>query len=93
MSYHDINTMNIERLLYLFEKRMRVLLQQESKRHMMDALPSWVIDKIEEEIMPALEYINDWEPSDDEIYNYGEPAMTMDEMHTASWKQHQEAHS
>lgn len=60
---------------------------------MMDALPSWVIDKIEEEIMPALEYINDWEPSDDEIYNYGEPAMTMDEMHTASWKQHQEAHS
>ena len=55
MSYHDINTMHIERLLYLFERRMRVLLQQESKKHMMDALPSWVIEKIEEEIMPALE--------------------------------------
>ena len=92
MSYHDINTMDIERLLYLFERRMHVLLQQESKKHMMDACPSWIIDKIEEEIMPAVEYINNWEPSDDEIYNYGEPAMTMDEMHTAAWKQHQEAH-
>ena len=93
MSYHDINTMNIERLLYVFERRMHVLLQQESKKHMMDACPSWMIEKIEEEIMPAVEYINNWEPSDDEIYNYGEPAMTMDEMHTAAQKQHQEAHA
>jgi hypothetical protein len=23
----------------------------------------------------------------------GEPAMTMDEMHTAAWKQHQEMHA
>jgi len=84
--------MDIERLLYLFERRMHVLLQQESKKHMMDACPSWIIEKIEEEIMPAVEYINNWEPSDDEIYDYGEPAMTMDEMHTAAWKQHQEAH-
>ena len=93
MSYHDINTMDIERLLYLFERRMHVLLQQESKKHMMDACPSWIIEKIEEEIMPAVEYINNWEPSDDEIYDYGEPAMTMDEMHTAAWKRHLEAHA
>lgn len=60
---------------------------------MMDALPSWVIDKIEEEIMPALEYINNWEPSDDDIMGGGEPPITMDEMHTAAWKQHQELHA
>lgn len=91
MSYHDINTMGIERLLYEFERRMHVLLKQESKKHMMDACPSWILDKIEEEIMPAVEYINNWEPTDDEINNYGEPPMTMAEMHEIARQQKREA--
>ena len=58
---------------------------------MMDACPSWILDKIEEEIMPAVEYINNWEPTDDEINNYGEPPMTMVEMHEISRQQKKEA--
>ena len=89
-NYNDINTMGIERLLYLFERRMNVLLKQDAKAHMMDALPSWIIDKIEEEIMPAVEYINNWEPSDEEIMDY-HSGPTMAEMHEAARKQKQEA--
>jgi len=89
----DINRMSIEVLLHQFEKRMRYLLQQESKKHEMDSLPCWMIEKIEEEIMPAIEYINNWEPGDEDIMGDGEPPTTMDEMHTTAWKQHQEMHS
>ena len=82
--------MSIERLLYQFEKRMNVLLKQEASRHMMDATPSWILDKIEEEIMPAVEYINNWEPSDEEIIAY-QSGPTMAEMHEASRQQKKEA--
>jgi len=41
--------------------------------------------------MPAVEYINNWEPTDDEINNYGEPPMTMAEMHEIARQQKREA--
>lgn len=57
---------------------------------MMDACPSWIIDKIEEEIMPAVEYINNWEPSDEDIIAY-QSGPTMAEMHEAARQQKKEA--
>lgn len=72
---------------------MKKLLQQEAKKHEMHSLPHWIIDKIEEEVLPAVEYINNWEPTDDDILDDGEPLMNLDEMHSAAWKQHQELHS
>jgi hypothetical protein len=42
------------------------------------------------EAIGLLEKAIEWpgDPGDE----YGEPPMTMDEMHTAAWKEHQEAH-
>jgi hypothetical protein len=46
-------------------------------------------DVVEEVIAMLEERINDdGEPSD----YFGEPPMTMNEMHTAAWKEHQEMH-
>jgi hypothetical protein len=43
------------------------------------------------EAIGLLERAIEWdEPTDDELL--GEPPMTADEMHSAAWKEHQEAH-
>lgn len=64
---NNINEMPMSRLLYAFEKRMDILLKENAKMHPMDAEPDWLIEIVEDQIMPAVEYINNWEPSDDEI--------------------------
>lgn len=71
---------------------MKQLLLEDSKRHMMDAEPTWFISIIEDEIAPAIEHLLDQadaDPCDED----GEPPMTADEMHTAAWQQHQLMHS
>ena len=47
---------------------------------------------LEEEIIPALENEINWEPSDADLGHGSEPPLTADEMHTAAWQEHQEAH-
>lgn len=64
---NNINEMSLTRLLYTFEKRMDTLLKKNATLHQMDAEPDWLIEIIEDRILPAVEYINNWEPSDDEI--------------------------
>lgn len=59
--------MGIDVLLYNFRNRMERLLKEEAQKHQMDVEPSWVLDIIEDEIMPSVNKIVDWEPSDDEI--------------------------
>ena len=63
----DIYEMGIDALLYNFRNRMERLLKEEAQKHQMDAEPSWILDIIEDEIMPSVNKIVDWEPSDDEI--------------------------
>ena len=63
----NLYEMSIDSLLYNFRNRMKSLLIDEARKHQMDAQPGWVIDLIEDEIMPAVEKIVDWEPSDSEI--------------------------
>lgn len=67
MMSNNITEMGIDALLYSFQQRMQLLLKQEASKHQMDAEPTWVLDIIEDEIMPAVEKIVDWEPTDDEI--------------------------
>ena len=48
--------------------------------------------------MPALEkFLEAWDDDPTPQYLYdnsgGEPPMTMNEIHSAAWKEHQEAHS
>ena len=67
MMTNNITEMGVDALLYSFQKRMQLLLKQDATKHQMDAQPPWVLDIIENEIMPAVEKIVDWEPTDDEI--------------------------
>ena len=48
---NNINEMNIDRLLYTFQQRMRVLVKAEQGKHMMDAYDGGFLDIIENEIM------------------------------------------
>jgi len=67
MMSNNITEMGVDALLYSFHKRMQLLLKQDAGKHQMDAEPPWVVDIIENEIMPAVEKILDWEPTDDQI--------------------------
>jgi hypothetical protein len=75
-------------------EELKAISQRESKRHMMDQhLTPSMLAMVDDEIIPMLENEMDYEPSDEELGNSGEPPMTADEMHTAAWRQHQELHS
>lgn len=67
---NNINEMCLDRLLYTFQQRLRVLVKEESRKPMMDAQPGWVMDILENEIQPQIDKIVDWEPTDAEILEY-----------------------
>jgi hypothetical protein len=46
-------------------------------------------EEVVEEVIAMLEERIDYDPTPNEP---GEPPMTMDEMHSAAWKEHQEMH-
>ncbi len=64
---NNVQEMNMDRLLYTFQQRMRILLKQDANTDQMYAQLPWIIEIVEDEIMPAVDKIVDWEPSDDEI--------------------------
>ena len=67
MLTNNIHEMGIDLLLYNFRERMQRLLKDQASKHQMDCEPLWVLDIIEDEIMPAVEKIVDWEPTDEEM--------------------------
>jgi hypothetical protein len=74
-------------------KELNEILERESKRPEMDEhLTSSMRSLLEEEIIPALENEINWEPSDADFGYGSEPPLTADEMRTAAWQEHQEAH-
>ena len=82
--------------MYHVKKRLDTLIYEDSKRHIMDSEPTWLIASIEDEILPALEkflFLCEDEPTDEEMGYGSEPPLTADEMHTAAWKEHQRLHS
>jgi len=84
----------VSTLVAEFQRKLEVIVKRDGSRHQMDAhIPFEVMAVLEDEVMPALEAAMtwiEWEPSDDDIL--GEPAMSMQEMHSAAHAQHMELH-
>lgn len=97
-TYNIYEFKDFHSLVYHVEKKIKMLLIQDSKLHMMDAEPSWSIELIEDEIMPALEkFLEAWDDDPTPQYLYdnsgGEPPVTMREMHNSAWNEHVKLHS
>jgi archaellum component FlaC len=79
---------NLSRIL----NQLKDLVQRENQRHIMDMhLNVHDVAVLEEDVIPALESIVDYEPSDEELT--GEPPISASEAHEAARKQHLAAHS
>ena len=77
-----------------FQRKLEVVVKRDSSRHMMDAhMPVGLLMLLEDELMPLLaEAINEIEYDPTPQYAE-EPDITMAEMHSAAWAQHQAMHS
>ena len=73
---NNVSEMNIDRLLYTFQQRMRILLKAEARKHQMDAYDGTFLDMIENEIMPAVDHIVDYDPTPltyEDVYDAVQP--------------------
>jgi hypothetical protein len=85
--------MNEQQHLTRIIKELNEILKRESARHEMNEhLTPSMRSLLEEEIIPALENELNYEPSDEELGYGSEPPLTMNEMHTAAFAQHQAMH-
>ena len=73
----------VARLIADFEEKLKVIVERDGKRHMMDAhIDFSTMGLLEDELLPLLEQVIasiEYEPSDEEMG--GEPPITMAEMH------------
>jgi hypothetical protein len=81
-------------------KDLKAIVARESKRPQgCEDLTLSMLALLEEEIIPQLEneieHDLDYDPTPQYLYCHtgGEPPVTMAEMHTCAWQQHQEMHS
>jgi hypothetical protein len=83
---------NDARRIDMMINELKAICQREEKRTMgYNQLPWDAAEKIMEAVC-LLDEATEWgEPTDDDLT--GEPPITLDEMHSAAWKQHQEMHS
>ena len=86
--------MNDENRIDLILKELNAIYQREEKRSLgYNQLPYHGPELVLEAI-DSLQKAIEWdEPTDQDLGYGGEPPMTMDEMHTAAWKEHQAMHS
>ena len=82
--------MHDDRRIDLIIKELQAIYQREQKRPLGENDLPFGADEYLLEAIGLLEKATEWpgEPED----SYGEPPMTMDEMHSAAWKEHQEMH-
>jgi hypothetical protein len=81
-------------LIAEFQRKLEVIVKRDASRHMMDThMPVGLVMLLEDELMPLLaEAINEIEYDPTPQYSE-EPGITMAEMHSAAWAQHQAMHS
>ena len=85
--------MNEQQHLTRIIKELNEILNRESARpEMNEHLTPSMRSLLDEEIIPALENELNYEPSDEELGYGSEPPLTMNEMHTAAFTQHQAMH-
>jgi hypothetical protein len=90
MAYPEINWKKNEyQQLQEAVDLLKAILERESKRYQMDEHLVPGDNDVVQEAIGLLEEIIDYDPTPNEP---GEPPMTMDEMHSAAWKEHQEMH-
>lgn len=91
MSYSEVNWKKNEyHQLQEAVNMLKAILERESKRHQMDQDLVPGDDDVVQEAIGLLEEIIDYDPTPNEL---GEPPITLDEMHTVAWKEHQAMHS
>ena len=85
----------VARLIADFEEKLKVIVERDGRRHMMDAhIDFHTMAAIEDELLPALENVMtciEYEPCDEEML--GELPVTMAEMHSAAHAQHLALHN
>ena len=69
LSPHQINS-EIDATLSMTLQRLTHLLKENERSHMMDAYPSQFVTVIEDEIIPAIEAILNYDPSPDTPYDF-----------------------
>ena len=81
-------------LIAEFQRKLEVIVKRDAGRHLMDAhMPASLLMLLEDELMPLLaEAINEIEYDPTPQYAE-EPGITMAEMHSGAWAQHQAMHS
>jgi hypothetical protein len=90
MSYPEINWKKNEyHQLQEVVNLLKAIQERESKRHQMDEHLTPHTADVVLEVIGMLEDEIDYDPTPNET---GEPPITLDEMHTAAWKEHQEMH-
>ena len=81
-------------LIAEFQRKLEVIVKRDASRHLMDAhMPASLLMLLEDELMLLLaEAINEIEYDPTPQYAE-EPGITMAEMHSGAWAQHQAMHS
>ena len=81
-------------LIAEFQRKLEVIVKRDASRHLMDAhMPASLLMLLEDEMLPLLQAaIDDIEYDPTPQYSE-EPGITMAEMHSAAWAQHQAMHS
>ena len=77
-------------------QEMQDIMEQQNKLHPMDrTITISMQGLLQDELIPQLENELDFDPTPQYLYDDtgGEPPVTLDEMHTAAWKQHRAMHS
>jgi len=82
-------TKNEYHQLQLALDALKNIRNREDRRHQMDAHLDPRMADVLDEVIGMLSDELDYDPTPSEP---GEPPMTMDEMHSAAWKEHQEMH-
>jgi hypothetical protein len=82
------------KLIGEFQRKLEVLVKRDAGRDLMDAhMPFALLGLLEDELLPLLqEAINEIEYDPTPQYAE-EPGITMAEMHSAAWAEHQAMHS
>jgi hypothetical protein len=82
------------KLIAEFQRKLEVVVKRDASRHLMDAhMPASLLMLLEDEMLPLLQAAIDDIEYDPTPQYAEEPGITMAEMHSAAWAQHQAMHS
>lgn len=82
------------KLICAFHRQLEVVVKRDSSRHMMDShMPPSLLMLLEDELLPLLQAAIDDIEYDPTPQYAEEPGITMAEMHSAAWAEHQAMHS